>query len=105
MNFTGGPPGRKVDRIPLISCVKVAAPVFPTISLTVKRKMVPIGTAMTPYKPGMGAGMKAVVNVTSEERHPKAAIKTKSLDLNNLSPVSHRLFQVSSIDNPLPSKM
>jgi hypothetical protein len=47
-------------------------------------KMVPIGTAITPYKPGRGAGMKAVVKVASDDKHPKVAIKTKSFESNNL---------------------
>lgn len=50
----------------------------------IKMKMVPIGTAITPYKPGRGAGMRAVVKVASDDKHPKVAIKTKSFESNNL---------------------
>jgi hypothetical protein len=86
---TGGPPGRKVDITPLTNWVKVAAPVFPTISLAVRTKMVPAGTAITAYKPGRGAGMKAVVNVASEDIHPNKDIKAKFLEVKKRSPISH----------------
>ena len=85
IHITGGPPGRIVEIIPLTNWVNVAAPVFPTISLAVRRIMVPTGILIYPYRPGRGAGMKAVVNPTSEESAPKRDIRAKFLDVKNRS--------------------
>jgi hypothetical protein len=41
--------------------------------------------AITAYKPGSGAGMKAVVNVTSEERDPKRDIRARFLEAKKRS--------------------
>jgi hypothetical protein len=54
--------------------VKVAAPNFPTISTTVKMRIVLMGMAIIAYDPGSGAGIKAVVTVANEEAQPKTAI-------------------------------
>jgi len=89
IHTTGGPLGRKVDITPLTNWVKVAAPVFPTLSLAVRTKMVPAGTAITAYKPGRGAGMKAVVNVASEDMQPKRDIKAMFLEVKKRSSISH----------------
>ena len=70
---------------PLRNWVKVAAPVFQTISLAVRTRTVPTGMAITAYKPGSGAGMKAVVNVTSEERDPKRDIRARFLEAKKRS--------------------
>lgn len=89
IHTTGGPPGRNVDITPLTNWVKVAAPVFPTISLAIRTKMVPAGTAITAYKPGRGAGMKAVVNVASEDMHPNRDISARFLEVKKRSSISH----------------
>lgn len=80
IQITGGPPGRRVDMIPLTSWVKVAAPVFPTIPLAVRTKTVAAGMAMIAYKPGRGAGINAVVNVASEDMEPKSDIRARFLE-------------------------
>ena len=75
---TGGPPGKNVDRTPLTSWVKVAAPNFLTTSTTVKVRIVLIGIAITAYNPGRGAGINVVVKVVNEDMHPKIEIKAMS---------------------------
>jgi hypothetical protein len=103
IHISGGPPGRKVDITPLTNWVKVAAPVFPTISLAIRTKMVPAGTAITAYKPGRGAGIKAVVNVASEDKHPKRHISAKFLEVKKRSSIPHLTIKVYfSVRYPLP---
>ena len=56
----------------------------------------------------MGAGMKAVVNPTSEDSAPKMDIRAKFLEVKNrsfISMSSWSYFWVRITDIPFPSKM
>ena len=70
---------------PLTNWVNVAAPVFPTIALAVRRRIVPTGIAIIPYRPGRGAGMKVVVNPINEDSVPNRDIRAKFFDVKNRS--------------------
>ena len=85
IHITGGPPGMIVEITPLTNWVNVAAPVFPTMSLAVRRRMVPTGIAMIAYRPGRGAGIKAVVNPISEDRVPKRDMRATFFEVKNRS--------------------
>lgn len=110
IHFTGGPPGKNVDMSPLMNWVKVAAPILPITVLAVNTRIVPTGIDINAYSPGSGAGMKAVVKVLRDDRHPKMDIRARSLDEKYGSfKLDSTPWQNSSysliIETPLPSTM